>query len=143
MDGEQFEDPHEIGSRLRDVLVDHPLTLQLLRGNEQLDLELVRVPGGYMGIRYAGIDGDEQREWSLPPGEGVRVQDVLKGSPADRGGVREGDILLSIEDRSIHEGNIAERLQQIGAGESVELRLLRRGRPVRLRVTLGARPDAD
>lgn len=49
-----------------------------------------------LGIRVADIDGDLSKRISALPGKGLYVESVTNGGPAARGGLLEGDILLSL-----------------------------------------------
>lgn len=89
---------------------------------------------GFLGVRMEEVAGD---------GEGlagtvVRVAEVLKEGPAAAAGVKEGDLLISLDGvvhgtaRSIHLA-----VSMAGPGHEVELGLLRDGQPLALKLKLG------
>ncbi len=96
-----------------------------------------RVRRAYLGISGAPTPigrrlADALRLESL---EGVRVVDVTTGSPADRGGVRAGDILVSFDGQPVRTLSDVQRLlvaDRIGRGS--EARLVRRGALVTVRI---------
>ena len=49
-----------------------------------------------LGVRAEPLTMEEAREHALSTGWGLRVKDILAGSPADKAGVKKGDILLSL-----------------------------------------------
>jgi S1-C subfamily serine protease len=89
---------------------------------------------------YLGIAGGPR---PLPPRArklferrvGVEVVEVVSGSPADRGGVREGDLIVEVEGRSVES---AADLQQMMVAEligtSVTARVWRAGSELELRI---------
>jgi S1-C subfamily serine protease len=90
-------------------------------------------------LGFAGQDVRVHRRLVLEhglPGEGaLLVAGLEPGGPAERAGVREGDLVLGFDGRPV-EGidDLHRLLTEEAAGRSVELRLLRRGRPVTVRV---------
>ena len=70
---------------------------------------------------------------------GVLVQDVVKGSPAEKGGLKSGDVLLSLGGEtitSVEDAFAANRSRKVG--EHVELVALRGGAQRTLPATLGS-----
>lgn len=68
---------------------------------------------------------------------GLRADIVVKGKPADRAGMRAGDVIVSIDGRSVR--NIEDymmRLSQLKAGSTAEVCILRDGEPLTLKVDL-------
>lgn len=59
-------------------------------------------------------------------GDGVRIVEVRRGSPADRAGIEEGDVVIRLNGRDAEEAfeELPDRLQ---AGDSVRMRIRRRG----------------
>lgn len=74
---------------------------------------------------------------------GVKLADVRPGSPAERGGIRKGDIIVSMAGVSIN--NLYDMtfvLREHKPGETIEVTVLRDDRPVTRRVTLERRGEA-
>jgi hypothetical protein len=71
----------------------------------------------------------------IPEGGAVVVINVLPGSPAQRAGLRNLDILLEIDRRPIYRVEDAQRMiQAAGVGRDLEVKVLRRTQEVTLRV---------
>ena len=72
---------------------------------------------------------------------GQPVSGVESGKPADVGGVKDGDIITSIDGKAIDEEHpLDATLAQFAPGATVSLDVLRDGKHVTLTVTLGTRP---
>lgn len=75
-------------------------------------------------------------------GVGALVTDVIEDSPAERAGIRRGDIIVEIDGRSLKEGdNLTEIIQEYKPGDRVELRIVRGGRSRTLTVRLERNPN--
>ncbi|MCK6458431.1 MAG: M28 family peptidase [Planctomycetes bacterium] len=73
-------------------------------------------------------------------GPGVRVESVVAGSPAEKAGVKAGDILLAIGDKELKTlRDLSEALKAHAAGDVVKLRLKRGAEELTLEATLVAR----
>jgi 2-alkenal reductase len=74
--------------------------------------------------------------------DGAGVVSVVAGSPADQGGVKEGDLITAIDGTSIDATHsLSQVLYQHRPGDKVELTVTRDGSSQTLTVTLGTRPD--
>lgn len=73
--------------------------------------------------------------------KGMRLTGVRAGSPADRGGLRAGDVIVrfgGVDVTDIY--SYTRAMQARKAGDVVQVEVLREGRPVTLAITLGTRP---
>jgi S1-C subfamily serine protease len=91
----------------------------------------------YLGIS-AGDLTDEERK-TLGIGGGIRIADVQ--GPAEKAGLRTGDILLAVGGDPVTEETIVRTLERHRPGETVEVTVLRGRRRELLKVTLGERVD--
>jgi len=106
----------------------------------------------WIGIRYETIDLQLQQQLKLSVAQGAYVsggQDasgasqpaVVAGSPADKAGVKDGDIVTSIEGQAIDGDHPLDAvLTQFAPGRTVTLGINRAGKTLNLQITLGTRP---
>jgi len=77
----------------------------------------------------------------LPQQDGVIVAGIVKDGPADKAGLKVGDILLKLDGKKITD--TTQMLNQIAGyapGETKSVELLRNGKPETLNIEIGVRP---
>ncbi|MGQ0815963.1 MAG: S1C family serine protease [Gemmatimonadota bacterium] len=98
-----------------------------------------RVVRAFLGVGYIDI---EPGMTMTKAREGILVNQVVDGSPADRGGLRAGDVIVGIEGRPVKQGaDFRQLLRTRRPGDDVTLNVLRGGRSQSLRVKLGRAPE--
>ncbi|HEU4455286.1 MAG TPA: PDZ domain-containing protein [Longimicrobium sp.] len=108
--------------------------IRVPRGERAERVEIIReeLGSGYMGIAFAWEE-DSPRE--------ARVREVRSGSPAERAGIREGDVVLRINGEPATEETVDELRESLDEGETVRLRVRRDGREEEKTVVAGKRPE--
>jgi S1-C subfamily serine protease len=105
----------------------------------------------YMGLHFVSITRQIADAQKLPVNVGALVggvdpngnpvTGVEPGKPADQGGIKDGDIIVSINDKVIDEEHpLDATLAQFSPGDTVDVKVLRDGTSMTLQVTLGTRP---
>jgi 2-alkenal reductase len=102
----------------------------------------------YIGIVYQMLDADIAAAFNLPVQNGAWIsaahsnqQAVVPGSPGEKAGLREGDIITAINGTSLAQDNSLRRtLTQFKPGDTVTLTVLRDGKEQSIKVTLTTRP---
>jgi serine protease Do len=108
---------------------------------EQLKLHK-KIKRGFIGVSIALITEEYAKELGLKANEGAFVGEVIQGSPAERSGVRVGDIILKINDKDI--ATYKDLLNIVGetsVGQTLKLTVWRQRKMVTLYVKVGERPD--
>lgn len=103
----------------------------------------------YLGVRYVSITDDYAYEYNLPVKRGAYIvpaepgqPSVLKDSPAAKAGLKEKDIIVSINDTKIDENNsLTSVLGRSAVGETVSVTYLRDGKEQTAQVKLEALPQ--
>ena len=102
------------------------------------------VKRGVLGVQLANAFTPEIAEGlGLENAKGALVQQVVDGSPADRAGIKAGDVITTVNSRAV--SNASELRNTIGLlriGDKVEIGLLREGKPRRVTATIGDRDSA-
>jgi len=98
--------------------------------------------GAYLGTipDYASLTSPEGPGGGGEPSGGVKLAGVRPGSPADKAGVIEGDVLVGIGVQPVRTlQEFTNVLSELTPGQSVDLRIQRSGKPMVLRATVGKR----
>ena len=107
----------------------------------------------YVGIRYVQIDLKVKKDKGLSVDHGALIEPttdatgndqpaIAPGSPAEKAGLKAGDIVLAIEGITVDsEHPLDALLTSYAPGQSVKLTILRDGNQMDVSVTLGTRPE--
>ncbi len=97
-----------------------------------------KVVRGWLGISIQDVDADLASALHLPNADGVLVSDVAPGSPAEKGGLLRGDVVLSVDGKKTNSATqLRNFIADAGSNKKVELALLRGGKPQSLSLMLG------
>ncbi|MCA9364706.1 MAG: trypsin-like peptidase domain-containing protein [Candidatus Moranbacteria bacterium] len=107
-----------------------------------------RITTPFIGVRYVIINEELAKQENLPVDYGVLVARgetvtdfaVLPGSPADKAGIMENDIILEVEGEKITQDNqLSDMIAGLNPGEQISVTLLHRGEKKTVNVTLEER----
>jgi len=99
----------------------------------------------WLGVRIRDLSEQEMDEIAkrhgIREGFGVVIVDVMEGTPAERAGMKSGDLVVAFEERPVTDTRLLQRLiGGAGAGQDVRLTVLRTDGRRRLEVRLAAMP---
>jgi putative serine protease PepD len=95
------------------------------------------IAGGKVQHAYLGI-----RVGDSTSNEGAQVTTVVSGSPADKGGLKAGDVITAFDGDSISGADdLTASVSAHKPGDTVTISATRNGKTVKLTVTLGTRPS--
>ena len=106
-----------------------------------------RIKRPLLGLRYLSVDKKMQEKMNLPKEYGALVfkedkntAGVVLGSPADKAGIKEGDLILECDGKKIDKSySIQDILEEKKAGDRVVFKVLREGREFEKKVELTER----
>ncbi len=95
----------------------------------------------YLGVAYRTLSKDVASVNDLPAGE--YIQEVISNSPADKAGIKVGDVITQINGKNIEEGKfeLSNAIAQNKIGDIVALKIWRDGKTTELKIPLGAAPS--
>lgn len=98
-----------------------------------------KVQHGFLGISFQNIDQNLAESFKLDRPEGALISSVVAGSPADKAGLKSGDIILKYNDKSIVQGNDLPSLVALTpVGETVKIIIFREGKEKVISVKIGS-----
>ncbi len=100
------------------------------------------VTRAWLGVWFQSVTSEMGEKFGLENGNGVLISEVIKGSPADKAGLKAGDIIVALNGNKItgsseFQGEIMYR----DVGEKIDLKLIREGKKQTFTVTLGKKTD--
>ena len=99
------------------------------------------VTRGYIGVEPQDLTPELAEAFRLPRKDGAIIAGVMRGGPADRAGVRVGDILVDVDGRPIpNTTTMLNVIAQLEPGSTVTFRFLRDGTTVQVPIRIGKRP---
>lgn len=105
-------------------------------------LKTGKVHRGMLGVTIQGIDSDLAASLNMPSTRGAIVTSVAAGGPADRAGIKRGDVITAINSHSVIDNNSARNeIAQLAPGSTATVTLLRNGREQNVQATLAELPD--
>lgn len=114
-----------------------PVYVRWLRGGKALDAWVAPMPVMVRGVM--GISLDAQG-----PQSPNKIKSVTKDSPADKAGLREGDVITAINGQATPRyRDLAGVLGQYAAGEEIVVTVQRGNKSIDIKVTLGREGDMD
>ena len=106
------------------------------------------VERSYLGLRYVTLTPDVAKQYNVSVTQGAYIigaegsPGVLPGSPADKAGLREKDIIKKVNNMTVGpQGGVSSLIGEYAPGDTVSLLVLRDGRELTLKATLEAYRD--
>ena len=101
-----------------------------------------RVIRGYIGVEPQDVTPELAQAFRLPRRDGAIIAGIMRGGPAEKAGVKVGDILISLDGQPVT--NVTGMLNMISLlkpGSTARFRFLRDTQEVDLPILVGTRPD--
>src|SRR5687767_13051784 len=103
-----------------------------------------RVVRGWLGVAIQDVTDELSPAFGVREREGVLVADVIKGGPAEKAGVRPGDVVVEFNGGKIKEvPDLQRRVAGVTPGETVKLTVVRDKQTVVVSVAIGEMPAED
>jgi serine protease Do len=103
-----------------------------------------RVVRGWLGVVIQPVSEDMAKSLRMDQAKGAIIADVTKDSPAEKAGLKPGDVVVTADGRAIEDSSALSRyIASKAPGSTVRLQLLRNGQPSTMSLTLGTFPDED
>ncbi len=99
------------------------------------------VTRGWVGVEVQEITPELADSFKLTGTNGALIAGVMRGSPADKAGIKPGDVLLAIGGKKVQDSQVMlELIAGLNPGANTNFELRRDGRALSLAVLIGKRP---
>jgi len=96
---------------------------------------------GWIGVEPQDVTPEIAESFGLSRKDGALIAAVVQGGPADRAGLRPGDILTSVNGESILDTTaLLNSIAQLKPGAEAKVAVSRKGKSVELTILVGKRP---
>ncbi len=103
-----------------------------------------KVVRGWLGVMIQKITPELKEKLGLEEAKGALVADVVEGGPADKAGIKRGDVIVSFDGKEIHEMNdLPYIVATTPVGKKVEVIVIRKGRKKKFRVRIGEMKEEE
>jgi serine protease Do len=103
-----------------------------------------KVVRGYVGATVQTISPEIAESLGLKQTGGALVADVVRGGPAEKAGLKVGDVIVEFDKQVIKDSaDLPAAVARVAPGTSVQLKISREGKPISLPITVGEMKDSE
>ncbi len=96
-----------------------------------------KVTRGWLGVTIQELTPELSQKFGLKSEKGALVGDIAKGSPAEKSGIKRGDIILEYNGKKISDvGNLRNMVAQSKVGSEISITILRGGKEYAVKVVI-------
>ncbi len=157
--GEKIRTPADLRIRVGDSKPDTTVNVQLVRNKvvtevavkigrieiESADrkIRITKTEGSvWLGVKLHALGDDLAGYFKVKPDEGALILEVEKRSPAEKAGLKAGDVIVRIgKERVYKPGDVSDILQEFKPGDKADLTVVRQGREMPLLAELDKREN--
>ncbi len=100
-----------------------------------------KVKHAWLGVGLETVNEEDIRELKLSDPKGAVVREVKKDSPADQAGIKIHDVIVKVGEKDVEtREDVIEAVLNTRVGRKVEVKLIRKGSPMKVMVTTAERP---
>ena len=99
-----------------------------------------RVKRGWLGVSVRGITPEMAKAYGVKGNEGAMINDVFKGDPADKAGIKRGDVVVEINGQKVKDANdFVAKVRTMAPNSVARLQVVRKGKKLTFNVKLAER----
>ena len=103
-----------------------------------------KVVRGFIGASVQRVSPEIAESFGINPARGALVADLVKGGPAERAGVKTGDVIIEFDRKPIKDSaDLPQQVARVAPGSAVQLKLIRGGKETTLPLTVGEMKEAE
>ena len=103
-----------------------------------------KVVRGFIGASVQKVSPEIAETLNINPARGALVADLVKGGPAERAGVKTGDVIIEFDRRPIKDSaDLPQQVARVMPGAAVQIKVIRDGKEATLPLTVGEMKDTE
>ncbi|MEN3190185.1 MAG: Do family serine endopeptidase [Atribacterota bacterium] len=116
-----------------------PINMAKRNIEDLINLGRVRTP--WIGVYIQEVTPEIAEQFGLSEAKGVLVGDVVKDSPAEKSGIKRGDIIVKVNDEEVNSTQkLQDKIRSINIGEKAKIEVVRDGKTINFIVKIGEMP---
>jgi len=118
---------------------DDEKNIKIIKKHKMMDEPLLlNEKGGFLGVQIQDLSEQLSGYFKVKDGNGVLVSEVVKDSPAEKAGLKAGDIITKVDDKDIENaGDLTMTVRGYEPESKVSVAIIRDGKKKNLKVILG------
>ena len=117
------------------------IPINMAKNIEQQLLKNGKVTRGWLGVIIQDMNEDLARSFNLKTDKGVLISEVSKDSPADKAGLKQGDVVQAIDGKAVENvAGLRNTIAMTAPGTKLVLKIIRDGKTYSIPVTIGRQP---
>ncbi len=103
-----------------------------------------KIERGFLGVYLQDISDQLAKNFGLSGTEGALVSQVMPDAPAAKAGLKDGDVIVTYDGKKVvAAAELRSWVAFTAVGKTVDLGVIRDGKEITLKLTIGARPDTE
>ncbi|HEC92279.1 MAG TPA: PDZ domain-containing protein, partial [Candidatus Atribacteria bacterium] len=119
-----------------------PINIAKRNIDDLINLGRVRTP--WIGVYIQDVTPEIAEQFGLSEAKSVLVGDVVKDSPAEKSGIKRGDIITKVNDEEVNSTQeLQDKIRSIDIGEKAKIEVARDGKTISFIVKIGEMPTTE
>jgi len=119
-----------------------PINIAKRNIDDLINLGRVRTP--WIGVYIQDVTPEIAEQFGLSEAKGVLVGDVVKDSPAEKSGIKRGDIIVKVNDEEVNSTQeLQDKIRSIDIEENAKIEVVRDGKTINFIVKIGEMPTNE
>jgi len=98
-----------------------------------------KVERGYLGVTIRNLDATLAESFGIQGGKGSLIEGVAPGSPAEKAGLKRGDVIVKVDGRNVvSDGDLRMHVAQKKPGTKISMTYIRDGKSRETEITLAS-----
>ena len=130
-----------LGFRLKQLEKINNIGYKLIANIPQEEIKVAKEPQAYLGIYVSKIDSYLRQLYNLQTDQGMVVITVIDDSPAQRAGIKPGDVVSEVDNTKFYSiKDFNKFTSRLNIGQRIELQINRSGLPANIQLAVGSVP---
>ena len=100
-----------------------------------------KVTRGWIGVAIQDVDENLAKSFNLKKAEGILVSEVQQGSPAEKAGLQQGDVILRLDNKVLDDVNdLRNQISLLHPKDKAVLQIIRDGNTKDIAISIGEQP---